>query len=199
MDAVPPLPPGLQGGALRPPVVCNSLEGLQSGLRLLIGDTSSAFIPPLVTGDFYIGPHVIIRTTRPADARDAQFGAADGHDTPRAGRAKSGAKGKHVEVDVALAPLLIEEATTSLEHIRQQRMITRAVINAIGEVDGYGYGMRTEWLTKKNGRCFLYACSDSLQNKDRAANIKRNQAKEADGSQDAQGCKSSLPRFHLSM
>lgn len=164
---------------------CDSLEVLQRQLRQLLDANSSAFVPPLVTGTFIINSNAIISTTRAVITPENSPLADSPHDndargTVLTGRGRPSREASRIQEDVAVAKLLTEDATQSVDLTQYQRLVVRTIIAAIGQTDGFGYTARNEWPSKSNGRRFRYACKDSLQNKDRKANSNRQKRKDAD-------------------
>lgn len=66
------------------------------------------------------------------------------------------------------------------DRLKVQRAITRSIIDIIQSIDGFKYSERRIWNKEGgDGTRFKYVCADSLQNRDRKANIKKE--KEGDG------------------
>ena len=65
--------------------------------------------------------------------------------------------------------------------------MSRSLIEKIEEVDGFKYAERQAWnKNSSDGLRFKYVCIDSLQNRDRKSNLKKNQDAENGGDEEKQ-------------
>ncbi|KAI9852595.1 MAG: hypothetical protein M1838_000249 [Thelocarpon superellum] len=178
-----------------------SLEELQQQLRQLLEGHTNEADPAFVTGTFAISADAVIRIARPVPETTENTSLLDPSlrpDQPEKATAtppfNRGRRGKTVHEDI-VAGRVLTEVDTPAERTKSQRGIAKAIVAAVGQIDGFAYGVRNEWESKKDGHRFQYACQDSLQNKDRKRNTLRIRKVVKDPDAPGAGSSSMLPTY----
>ncbi|KAJ4335883.1 hypothetical protein N0V95_008777 [Ascochyta clinopodiicola] len=147
-----------------------STESLDGALRLELERNASSLIPSDIVTEFVfaVASTVTITVTQ-QPSLDALIEPQD--------------FAQSIQVEYALC-----RHSDGKERLKIQRAISKSIVAAIEEIDGFKYSERHAYNPKAggDGARFRYVCQDSLENKDRKANKKK---KEEDAKNDAEGVK----------
>ncbi|OCL05214.1 hypothetical protein AOQ84DRAFT_345127 [Glonium stellatum] len=164
---------------------CRTLEALESYLQSEMESGSRSLIPETVAAEFLFG----INSTITMPIAQQENGSAAGSST--------GLPQRIVSVEEAFCRKMDSKA-----RVKPQRAIAKSLVEAVQKLDGFRYTERQAWGHKNDdGTRFKFVCVDSLQNRDRVANIKARALKKQ-GGEDAEnsfveiaGSPSALPTY----
>lgn len=155
------------------PIECNSLQELQNHLGQLLQSSSFALIPPLVTVSLYLNRNAKFEITRAMDSAAQTHSdcsrVENNHRENTAGRETADRERKQGVVSIIE---VLGDSKDYKSRIRIQHAVARQIIAAITEVDGFCYGVRYEFESKKNGHRYTFACHDSGRSKERQKSIR---------------------------
>lgn len=168
--------------------LCSSLQEFSASLDKQLEDSYSAFIPELCSFNFQFAPHasfLVDLSQLPSLAqtlpKKAGFPSAHNDET------SVKEKGKELDLYLVSAAGTMNLADVEVDRMAKQKAVARAIIHAVQEIDGYKYiNERRYHLKEEDGSRFTFCCSDSQQNKDRAANVKK-KAQPSKDVQDGEG------------
>ena len=157
---------------------CQSLEEAQRELERLINEQEGSLIPEPVWCRFVLH-------TGATFSIDSSRGNAVGYDGRNDGAAvEHGGNGiNNINAKVSSPqlprtavsiPEVLDVSKDEKKRHEIQIAVGRAIVAALEDVDGFRYARRNNWETKaRNGLRIKFVCSESLQNRDRAANRQR--------------------------
>ncbi|KAF2678125.1 hypothetical protein K458DRAFT_317558 [Lentithecium fluviatile CBS 122367] len=135
---------------------CPSTESLDGALRNELEKSATSLIPVEIVTEFVFALQSTITVPMTQQSHlDALFHPAD---YPQS-----------ITVDHALC-----RSIDGKERLKLQRAIARSFIETIQDIDGFKYAERQAWNKDgSDGTRFKYVCADSLQNRDRKNNLKK--------------------------
>ncbi len=152
-----------------PPIECQSLEDLKSHLRHLLNINSLAFVPSLVTALLHLNANVRFKVTSALNTLATRepngTEVRDGQDTGTHAGIENPQKIDRTE-DLSMAEAL-QDTADSKSRIKLQRLVAWQIVNAIKDVDGFGYGVQGEHDSRIDGHRYTFLCHDSHRNKER--------------------------------
>ena len=157
------------GPAIGSPLECNSLEDFQIQLRRMLETASLALIPPLVTTDLYLNSNASFKASSTAKNSVSSQHEGPNVKNTQAATLKDGAvrdRGASAVNHLSTIEVL-KEIDDPKVRIKLQAVVARQIVRAIMDVDGFGYGIQTDFDSKKNGHRFTFGCHDSIWNKGR--------------------------------
>ncbi|PSN73953.1 hypothetical protein BS50DRAFT_478435 [Corynespora cassiicola Philippines] len=158
---------------------CPTLESLDGAIRNELEKNALSLIPVEIVTEFVfaVASTITIPVTQQPHL-DNLFEPAD--------------YAQSITVDLALCRHLEGKG-----RLKAQRAIARSFIEKIEEVDGFKYAERQAWnKDSSDGLRFKYVCIDSLQNRDRKSNLKKNQdAENGDDEEKQRSGRNALPAY----
>lgn len=157
---------------------CQSQHEVQLELEKLIKKQQNALIPEPVWCQFML--HTGATFSIESDNSSGNNGLAGGDESEKSAlnegqlgttpRAVNGTDFKPSKIAISLTEVL-DVSKEDKKRYEVQIAVSRAIVTALEEVDGFRYTRRNSWETKaRDGLRLSYVCSESLQNHDRAAN-----------------------------
>ncbi|KAF1831230.1 hypothetical protein BDW02DRAFT_572220 [Decorospora gaudefroyi] len=142
---------------------CPTLESLEGALRNELEKSASSFIPTDVATEFVFATASTI--TIPVTQQHSLDALIQAADYPQS-----------IAVEYALC-----REIDGKDRLKAQRAIARSIIEAIQETDGFKYSERSAQNKEGgDGARLRYVCQDSLQNRDRKRNMKKEKSQDSD-------------------
>lgn len=157
------------GATIGSPIECSSLEDLQTQLRRMLETTSLALIPPLVTTDLYLNSNATFNVSSTVEGSVSNPHRGSKVEGTQAASLNEGAvpNSKINNVNELSMTEVLKETDNPKARIKWQTVVARQIVAAIRDVDGFGYGVQSDFDSKKNGHRFTFGCHDSIWNKER--------------------------------
>lgn len=165
-------------------IECSSLEDLQNQLRRVLETTSLALIPPLVSINLYLDSNATFNISGTVKNL-----VPKPHEGPEAEGIRTESLNDGADPDLetnTVKQLSMTEVLNATDdpkvRIKLQAVVARQIVTAVRDVDGFGYGVQSDFDSKKNGHRFNFGCHDSIWNRER-----RRRARGLEKSQEGSG------------